>query len=85
MVCELIMGQRIFKGTTENISSTGLSVRLMTDEILSDEVTVQLYQDDRVIFSIRGEITHHKKLNGEEVIYGIRFLEPKGLELSSLT
>jgi cellulose synthase (UDP-forming) len=84
MVCELILGQRIYKGITENISSAGISVRLMTDEILSNEVTVQLYQEDRVIFSIRGEITRHTKVSSEELIYGIRFLEPKNLELSSL-
>jgi hypothetical protein len=84
MVCELISGQRIYKGITENVSSTGLSIRLMTDEILSNEVTVQLYQDDRVLFSVRGEIIRHTTVKGDEVLYGIRFLEPKGLELSSL-
>jgi len=84
VVCELISGQRVFKGTTENVSSAGLSVRLTTDEILSNEVTVQLYQDNRVVLSIRGEITRHTKVSGGEVIYGIQFLEPKNLDLSSL-
>ena len=84
MVCELISGQRVYKGITENVSSTGLSIRLMTDGILSNEVTIQFYQDDRVVFSVRGEIIRHTKVKDEEVLYGIRFLEPKGLELSSL-
>ena len=83
--CELISGQRIFKGTTENVSSAGLSVSLTTDEILPNEVTVQLYRDDRVL-------TEHPwrnyppctKVRGNEVVYGIRFLEPKNLDLSSL-
>jgi cellulose synthase (UDP-forming) len=84
MMCELISGQRVFKGTTEDLSDTGLSVRVVTDEILSSEVTVQLYQENRPMLSVRGEITRHISVGGGEVIYGIRILERKALELSSL-
>jgi cellulose synthase (UDP-forming) len=84
IVCKLISGQRVLKGTTENIGSSGLSVRLMSDEILFNEVTVQLYRDDRVLLSARGEIIRHARVGGGEVVYGIRFLEPKSPDLSLL-
>lgn len=84
MKCELVAGDQVFKGITEEISNTGLSVRLETNENLSKEVTVHLYQGDRVVFSIRGEIVRHIKTKGQEVIYGIRFLEQKDLGLLSL-
>ena len=83
--CELASGQRIFKGVTENISNTGISVRLLTDEVLSKEVTVRLYHEGREVFSVRGEIVRHTRDKGQGAVYGIRFLERKDLELASLT
>ncbi|HUK56093.1 MAG TPA: glycosyltransferase family 2 protein [Nitrospiria bacterium] len=84
LVCELVTGDRVFKGTTEDISNTGILVRLMTDESVTKDVTVLLYHEDRVVFSIRGEIVRRTEVKGKGTIYGIRFLERKDLELSSL-
>lgn len=84
MVCELVVGERVFKGITEDISNTGLSVRLETEEGLSKEVIIQLYHGDQVVLRIRGEIVRRTKTQGKEVVLGIRFLERKDLELSSL-
>lgn len=83
--CELVAGQRVFKGVTENISNAGISVRLMTEEVLSKEVIIRLYHEGRVVFSVRGEIVRHTKTRGQDTVYGIRFLEGKDLELASLT
>ena len=83
-MCELIVGQRVFKGITEDISNTGISVRLTVDEALSKEVIIHLYHGDRVVFSIRGEIIRRRKTKDKGAVYGIRFLERKDLELSSL-
>jgi len=82
--CELAVGQRVFKGVTENISNAGISVRLMTEEVITKDVTVRLYKEGREIFSVRGEIVRHTKAKGQGTVYGIRFLERKDLELSSL-
>lgn len=82
--CEVVMGDRVFKGVTENISNNGISVRLMTDEITAKEVVVRLYAEDREVFSIRGEIVRHSKIRGQGTIYGIRYLERKDLELALL-
>jgi cellulose synthase (UDP-forming) len=82
--CELAVGQRVFKGVTENISNAGISVRLVGEEVLSKEVTVRLYQEDREVFSVRGEIVRYTKTKGQGTVYGIRFLERKDLEISSL-
>ena len=84
MTCELVMGERVFRGTTEDISNTGLLVLLKTDEVFTKEVTILLYHEDRVVFSARGEIVRRIKARGQEAIYGIRFLERQDLELSSL-
>jgi cellulose synthase (UDP-forming) len=82
--CEVVVGERVFHGTTEDISNTGLRVFLKTDEDLMKEVTVRLYHEDRVVFRIRGEIVRRIKSKGPGAIYGIRFLERQDLELSSL-
>jgi len=82
--CELVVGHRVFKGVTENISITGISVRLTSEEILTKEVIVRLYQETREVLSIRGEIIRHVVTKGQGTVYGIRFLERKDLELSSL-
>jgi cellulose synthase (UDP-forming) len=84
MTCELVIGERVIKGTTEDISNTGLLVLLKTEETLAKEVTILLYHEDRVVFSARGEIVRRIKAKGQEAIYGIRFLERQDLELSSL-
>jgi c-di-GMP-binding flagellar brake protein YcgR len=83
-VCELMAGQRVFKGVTENISNTGISVRLTTEEVLSKDVIVRLYDEDRQVLSIRGEIVRRAQTKGQGTVYGIRFLERKDMELSSL-
>ncbi|MBI3811062.1 MAG: glycosyltransferase [Nitrospirae bacterium] len=82
--CELTAGQRVFKGVTENISNTGISVRLASEEIPSKEVIVRLYHEGREMFSVRGEIVRHTQTKSQGTVYGIRFLERKDLELSSL-
>jgi c-di-GMP-binding flagellar brake protein YcgR len=79
-----VIGERVIKGTTEDISNTGLLVLLKTDEVLTKEVTILVYHEDRVVFSARGEIVRRIKARGQEAIYGIRFLERQDLELSSL-
>jgi cellulose synthase (UDP-forming) len=84
MTCEVVIGERVFKGTTENISNTGLLVLLKTDEALTKEARILLYHEDRVVFSARGEIVRRIKAKGQGTIYGIRFLERQDLELSSL-
>ncbi|MBI3596936.1 MAG: glycosyltransferase [Nitrospirae bacterium] len=84
LTCELVVGERVFQGTTEDISNTGLLVHLKTDEAFTKEVTIRLYHEDRVVFSIRGEIVRRTKAKGQGAIYGIRFLERQDLELSSL-
>jgi len=84
MTCELVMGERVFRGTTEDISNTGLLVLLKTDEVLTKEVTILLYHEDQVVFSARGEIVRRIQARGREAIYGIRFLERQDLERSSL-
>lgn len=82
--CELMIGDRVWPGITEDISNTGLLVHLKTDEDFTKDVTVLLYQEDRVVFKIRGEIVRRTKSKGPGAIYGIRFLERQDLELSSL-
>jgi len=84
MKCELVAGERVFQGITEEISNTGLSVRLQTNEDLPKEVIVHLHPGDREVFSIRGEIVRHTKTKVQGVICGIRFLEQKDLGLLSL-
>jgi cellulose synthase (UDP-forming) len=84
MACDLIVGERVFKGITQDISNTGLSVRLETHERLPKAVTIQLYQGNRMVLNVRGEIIRLTKTMGTQVIYGIRFLERKDLELSTL-
>lgn len=83
--CELVAGPRVFKGVTENISNTGISVRLTTEDVLSKEVIIRLYHEGRLVFSVRGEIIRHTKTQGQDTVYGIRFLERKDLELAFLT
>jgi c-di-GMP-binding flagellar brake protein YcgR len=82
--CEVVIGERVFRGTTEDISNTGLLVLLKTDEVLTKDVTIQLYHEDRVVFRTRGEIVRRTKAKGPGAIYGIRFLERQDLDLSSL-
>lgn len=84
MKCKLVAGEQVFQGITEEISNTGLSVRLQTDENLPKEVIVHLHEGDREVFSIRGEIVRHTRTKVKGVICGIRFLEQKDLGLLSL-
>jgi len=82
--CELVMGERVFKGVTEDISRTGILVRLATREIPTKEVEVRLYHGDQEIIRIRGEIVRQAGLHGLGAVYGVRFLERKDLELASI-
>ena len=84
LICELIVEGRAFKGNMEDLSNTGISVRMVTDEILSDKAEIHLYHDGRIVFSVRGEIIRFEKMPNREVLYGLRFLEHKDLQLSSL-
>ncbi|MEO2055414.1 MAG: glycosyltransferase family 2 protein [Nitrospira sp.] len=80
MVCKLVVEEQVFEGVMEDISTTGLSVHLATDETLSTEVIVQIYKGGKLVFSILGEIVRSKKTKETEILYGIRFLESKDLD-----
>lgn len=82
--CELVTGDRVLKGVTENISSTGVSVRLMTREVPVKEVEVRLFRDKKEVLRIRGEIIRQEQLRGPGAVCAIQFRERKDLELALL-
>lgn len=84
MACKLVVGERVYEGVTEDISTTGLSVYLETDETLSTEVIVQIFEGGSLVFSILGEIVRLKETKEKGTLCGIRFLESKDLNFLPL-
>jgi len=82
--CELVTGERVLKGVTENISSTGVSVRVTSREIPAKEVEVRLFRDEKEILRVRGEIIRQERFRGSGAVCAIRFLERKDLDLALL-
>jgi hypothetical protein len=79
--CELKVGEKIFKGETEDISYRGVSLRMASKEALSKNVEMRIYNRS-LIFRIQGEIVHCSKVKGKGLIYGIRFLTRQEPELA---
>ncbi|MBI1822855.1 MAG: glycosyltransferase [Nitrospirae bacterium] len=79
--CEVKVGDRTFKGETEDISYQGVSLRLSSREILKRNVELLLYNRS-IIFRTQGEIVHCSKVSGKGLIYGVRFLSRQDPELA---
>jgi cellulose synthase (UDP-forming) len=79
--CELKVGERIFKGESEDISYRGISLRMASKEALSKNVEILIYNKS-LIFRTQGEIVHCSKVRGKGLIYGIRFLTRQDPELA---
>ncbi len=79
--CELRVGERMFKGETEDISYRGASLRLASKEAVTKNVELFIYNRS-LIFRTQGEIVHCSKVRGKGLIYGIRFLTRQDPELA---
>lgn len=84
--CGVLVGDLLFRGVTENIGNTGMSIRFLNGTTMPEdkEVLVYLYDLDRIVFSIRASVVRQRRDPKSGTLCGVRFLERKDLELSSL-
>ena len=85
MACEVVMGDRSYRGYTEDLGHAGASVSLAAQDLPAKEVILRIFKASRQIFSIRGEIARQVSTKNGITIYGIRFLERRDFNWSSLT
>jgi cellulose synthase (UDP-forming) len=79
--CEFDSENGKIEGLTEDLSFKGLTARIHSDIVLPKEVMIYLHWKS-LILKIRGEVVHFSKIKGEELKYGIRFIDRLDPELA---
>ena len=82
VACDLETDAAVYRGTTEDISHAGLSLRIQTRDDLPREVILKLHSKDGTTVTIRSEVVRTRETHGAEKVLGIRFLEPAEVDLS---